>query len=356
MPVARLGVGTETPAPTSPFQKGMMDYSQFRNRPWRDLFRDPSQMTEKDLEMLIKDFLPPGVSFFGGPAGHGKSWFILSMCKALYLGQPFLGIFAIPKAIPIIYLVPEVGENAMKQRLRALGLGEVKDGFLLHTMSQGMPPALDSPNLRAACRDLSPLVVMDTQARFNRGDDENAAAENKAFVDHTFGLMQHGAVGVVPIHHSIKSLASGEIEPTLENVLRGSGDLGAMADAVYCVLCSDKKNFISEITNVKARDFNPTESFEIQGRPYIAETKDLFLLRAPEDEKEDFDERLMMKIVAILKMNPHKPMNELATELRVRKGKIKALASVGGWQQKGRLWVSSSESKKYKNGSHLSTS
>jgi len=296
-------------------------------------------MAEIKLEMLVEDFLPPGVTFIGGPAGHGKSWLALSLAKALFLGKPFLNYFKVPKAIPIVYLVPEVGESAMKQRLRLLGIGDAKDGFLLHTMSQGTPPDLANPNLVAAMKDLEPVVMLDTAARFNKGEDENAAAENKKFVDNTFGLLQHGAKAIAPLHHSIKSLADGTIEPTLENVLRGSGDLGAMADAVYCTLCSDKKNFISEIRNVKARDFEPVEPFEIQGRPYIAEINDLFLLRAPDVEKEDFEDRLIARISACIKSNPRKTLTEIAKELKVRKERVKALSSVGGWRQAGRIWV-----------------
>lgn len=288
--------------------------------------------------MLVEKFLPPGITFIGGPAGHGKSWLSLSLAKALFQAKPFIGNFKIPHSTAIVYLVPEVGESAMKQRLRLLDLENVKDGILLHTMSQGSPLELSNGNLLDAMKDLEPVVFLDTAARFNKGEDENAVAENKKFVDSVFGLLQHGAKAIIPLHHSTKSLANGDIEPTLENVLRGSGDFGAMADAVYCSLCYDKKNFISEITNVKARDFDPTEAFEIQGRPYIDESHDLFLLRAPDLEKEDFHKCQAEKTARFISDNPYISQNDLAKRLNVRKDKAKYYAGMTGWSQKGKKW------------------
>jgi len=306
---------------------------------WRKLFKTPGEMSEIELPMLVEKFLPPGVTFFGGPAGHGKSWLALSLAKALYTGEPFLGYFKVPKRMPVIYLVPEVGETAMKQRLRLLGMGDLDDGFFLRTMSMGSTLELSSPSLLKAAEDLNPYFFLDTTARFNKGDDENAAVENKAFADDVFGLMQHGAMGVGPLHHSIKSLASGEMEPTLENVLRGSGDFGAMADAVYACICSDKTNFISEITNVKARDFTPVESFEIQGRPYIDETGDLCLIRPPDVEKDDYLKQQSVRSAELIKEDPDISLNDLAKLLNVRKKNAKSFASHAGYFQRGSKWI-----------------
>lgn len=305
---------------------------------WQTRVRTPEQMSEVERPLLIEKFLPPGVSFFGGPAGHGKSWLALSMAKALHFGTPFLGHFTIPKAIPIIYLVPEVGEAMMKQRLNALRIGNIKDGFFMQTMSSGAPVDLREPYLIDAVKDLKPALFLDTAIRFNKGLDENDSTENKRFVDSIFNLLQQGAQAIVPLHHSIKSLAGGELEPSLENVLRGTGDFGAMADAVYSILCSDKKHFITEITNVKSRDFTPVESFEVQGRPYIDETGDLCLLRAPDFDKEDFEKARIQMIDSVLKDDPTKSLNDLAKVLNVRKEKAKVLANKGKWFQTGRKW------------------
>ena len=305
---------------------------------WRKLFKSPTEMKEADVPMIVEHFLPPGVTFIAGPSGHGKSWLSLSLAKALFHGRPFLGHFKIEHAMPIIYLVPEVGESMVKQRLRLLGLDQIKDGFLLQTMSDGLI-SLANGHLKDAVKDLQPVVFLDTLARFNKTKDENQSAENQKLNDDIFNLLTVGARSVIPIHHSVKSLAGGENDPTLENVLRGTGDLGAIADAVYCVLCSDKKNFVAEVSNVKARDFNPTDSFGIQGRPYIDETQDIKLIRPPDLEKEDFDTQQSIAADNEITKDPRISVNNLTRILQVRKPRAQYLAGLAGWIQEGRIWV-----------------
>jgi hypothetical protein len=305
---------------------------------WRQRFKAPEQMKLTDTPMLIKGFLPLGITFVGGPAGHGKTYLSLSIAKALYFGTPLLDFFEVPKPTPVIYLSPEVVESKFKQRLDQMGLGKVRDGFLCQTLSDGLAIALDDRNLKAAIKDLKPVVFLDTTARFNNSDDENdAMAMAKGFAAKVFALLQTGARAVVPLHHSLKTLGSGDLEPTLENTLRGSGDLGAMADAAYCVICSDKKNFLSEITNVKARDFDPPDSFEIQGRPYLDETGDLKLVRPPRMEKLQFAETQAKAVGKYVAEFPKASQQDVASACRVRKQRVSMLASMAGFKQvKGR--------------------
>lgn len=76
---------------------------------------------------------------------------------------------------------------------------------------------------------------------------------------------------------------------TLENVLRGTGDIGAMCDAVWGLEHQRKRegrrwnhDFAEESKSltrltmkcVKPRDFEPAETMVIQGRPFIDERGD----------------------------------------------------------------------------------
>jgi RecA-family ATPase len=79
-------------------------------------------MERGELEFLISDFLPRGVTFIGGLPGAGKTWFALSLVKALVTGVPFLGRYAVPARVPVLYLIPEVGERAFRSRLERCGL------------------------------------------------------------------------------------------------------------------------------------------------------------------------------------------------------------------------------------------
>lgn len=63
---------------------------------WRKLFRSLGEMEQGEMEYLIDGFLPEGITFLGGLSGVGKTWFALSIAKALATGQPFLDKFAVP--------------------------------------------------------------------------------------------------------------------------------------------------------------------------------------------------------------------------------------------------------------------
>ena len=67
----------------------------------------------------------------------------------------------------------------------------------------------------------------------------------------------------------------------LENVMRGSGDLGAMLGACYGVKMLDRKECRIQIECVKDRDFEATEPFQLTGRPHIDETGDFKMTSFP---------------------------------------------------------------------------
>ena len=291
--------------------------------------------------MLVDSFLPFGITFLGGPSGHGKTWLAISLGRSLFLGTKFLNYFKVCSQTPIIYLVPESGESAFKRRLEALGLGDLKDGFLVQTLADGPPIKLNHPDLLAAVRDLHPVVFLDTAIRFNPSEDENDGSQNARGLAHLgFGLLGQGAQAIVPLHHSPKSLTGqGAPEPTLETALRGTGDLGAMADAVYCMRSTDVKNFRATVYCVKARDFEPPEEFEIQGRPYISETGDIKLIRAPHMSLEDGEASDLAALEAALKINPRTSVRALEKACRISKSRIQRLLMRAHWTSKDGVWT-----------------
>jgi hypothetical protein len=60
------------------------------------------------------------------------------------------------------------------------------------------------------------------------GADENSATDMRAFADTLFSLLKKGAESIVVLHHTPKNAGD---TMSLENALRGSGDLGA------CLTC-----------------------------------------------------------------------------------------------------------------------
>jgi hypothetical protein len=98
--------------------------------------------------------------------------------------------------------------------------------------------------------------------------DENSAAEQRAFADSLFALQRAGARTITGAHHSPKSFGK-DTYMTLENVLRGSGDIGAMLATCWGLSQIDADATRIFVQNVKARDFLPCQPFIIQGRPSI---------------------------------------------------------------------------------------
>ncbi len=239
-----------------------------------------------------------------------------------------------------MYLSPEVGESAFLSRLEKLGIAKVEDDFYCQTLSDGPAIPLTDPNLIAAVKDLKPVVFLDTAARFNPAMDENAAMQTaQGLSRNIFGLLHHGAVSVFPVHHSLK--ASANENPTLENTLRGSTDLAAMADSVYRISCTDRKNFVATVTCVKARDFDAPDTFEFRGRPHIDNEGKLLLLRPPDMDPEHFAEIQAKQVSALIAANRRATHQEISIACHVQKARVPHLAKNGGWTQdkKTRLWT-----------------
>jgi hypothetical protein len=112
-------------------------------------------------------------------------------------------------------------------------------------------------------------VFLDTAVRFMDGDEDTE--NSRIFADALFGLQRAGARTITGAHHSPKSFGK-ENFMTLENVLRGSGDLGAMLATCWGLCQVDAGSNRIFVQNVKARDFQPCEPFIIQGRPSIDQT------------------------------------------------------------------------------------
>jgi AAA domain len=305
---------------------------------WQELFKTPSKMEQRPIRFLVDRLIPFGITFIGGNAGDGKSWFALSLAQAIFTGEPLLDYFKVPEKKPVIYLTPEVNESALKGRLKALRLGDVNDGFYVMSLTDGPPIELTDPRLLQAVKDLHPVVFLDTAIRFMDVEDENQAAEvNRKLAKPCHQLIGLGAEAVIGIHHARKSI--GEDGYTLENTLRGTGDIGAICDACYRVIGRDITNFISELRCVKARDFEPVESFEIQGRPYIDEKGKLYLLRPPEVDPEELERVRVQQVGEFIARHPESTLQDIGTALRIRKGDIRGLANQAGWEKaKGKPW------------------
>lgn len=312
-----------------------------------------------ELPVLIADFLPEGNIFFGSLAGTIKTWASLSIAKALTTGMPLWGVFPVPEKVAVLYLIPEASDADFKLRLAKMGIPQDKKLFRFRTISQGTTRYLNDPLVVAMVEYLGTdgrkvLVIVDTAVRFMRGSDENASMENTLMRDsdglRALSRKTGASVSILYDHHAPKAMANAE-EMTLENVLRGSGDYGAMADAVYgfrrddltysygegpeevevkCVKPRNLKRPPLPFRLALSRRANPGETVP-DGRPTVSvidETGDLGYI-SNFGVKTD----VAAKLVAMVKENEAISLNTLIKESKTRKETVKTLLRSRGYQQ-----------------------
>jgi hypothetical protein len=112
------------------------------------------------------------------------------------------------------------------------------------------------------------------------GNESSSSDNANGLAEAVFQLLQAGARTVIAAHHSPKNF-EGASYMSLENVLRGSGDIGAMAATVWGVRMLDAVQTKVQVENVKPRDFTPPPPFQLQGRPYIDEGKGMQMVLPP---------------------------------------------------------------------------
>ena len=198
-----------------------------------DYFRSVGEMESGEIDMVIDGVLQEGICFIGATPASGKTLVSLSLAKAICTGRPLFGVanYKVKKPRQVIYLIPESGDHAFRKRCEAFRIPDDKSKFMARTISAGVPLDLSDPILLEAVRQTNPVVFLDTASRFMKSNDENAAAQNRQLVNDVIALLAAGAVTVVLVHHATKK--SREEAMTLENMLRGSSDLGAMCDQAY---------------------------------------------------------------------------------------------------------------------------
>jgi AAA domain len=221
---------------------------------------------------LINGFIQKGViTGVAGVVGQRKTIIAANIVHAVLTGEPLYGHFeVVNKPERVLYLCPEMGLFSFADRIRKLGLMERvgRDLFCRTMNSEGKLRLKDltKEELDGA------LVVVDTAVRFIAGD-ENSSQDMKVFADECFRLVKDGA-SVVVLFHSLKG-ASNASELTLENAMRGSGDLGAFVSCCWATRLQDPDEpweSESYLKNVKQRDFESapfTVKSDKQGRLHM---------------------------------------------------------------------------------------
>jgi hypothetical protein len=237
---------------------------------WRGMFHSVSEFeSAPPLTFAIDEIMQEdGITLVGGLPASGKTMFMLAMARALLDGLPLFNYFGVPRTSDrVIYLIPESSLGPFVARLHLFRLETHirADRFLFLTLSAKEQVALTDRRLLQACEGAT--VFLDTCTRFLDGP-ENDAETSRAFARNLFSLIGAGARTLCGAHHSPKAF-EGQDRMTLESVLRGSGDLGAMISTCWGLRQIDPVTNRIYVENVKPRDFLPPKPFIIQGRPSL---------------------------------------------------------------------------------------
>ncbi len=234
---------------------------------WRELFHNREAMLNAPPVMfLIKGFLQrEGVTAIAAPVRERKSLIALNVVHALLTGEKLFDYFdVVQKPSRVLYLCPEVSLGPFTDRLRKIGLMDyVGETLFCRTLSADGHLTLNAPELQPALP--GSVVILDTAIRFMEGD-ESSSQDARAFADSIFALLKGGAESVVMLHHSPKE--GGDIM-TLENIMRGSGDLGAFLACCWGTRLQDPQHPYeskSYLENLKQRDFE-SQPFEVTCGP-----------------------------------------------------------------------------------------
>jgi AAA domain/DnaB-like helicase N terminal domain len=254
---------------------------------WRSMFHSREEFdSAPPLEFRINGFLQAdGITLIGGLSGHSKTLLMMAMGKSLLEGSPLFGYDRFTVETPVkrvVYLVPESALGPFEARIKLFRLEQFRgngltDQLFVHTLSKGEPISLSDPRLLKAAEGAD--VFLDTAVRFMDGS-ENDVEGTRPFADLLFRLLNAGARSICGAHHSPKSFSNAEYM-SLENILRGSGDIGAMLCTAWGVRQIDAERNRVWIENCKPRDFQPCQPFILEGRPHIDETGNFQMIAAP---------------------------------------------------------------------------
>jgi hypothetical protein len=261
---------------------------------WTELFETFADFSSaKELSWTIEGYAHEETfNMIGGLSGHGKTWVAMLLAKSFVTGERLFDNFNVLSCPGgVMYLVPEAGRRSFWKRVKLLRMERLieQQYIIVRTMSMGPVVPLSDKRIIQAAKGRD--VILDTAVRFMEGDE--SAAHDNNLAAQGFALLSSGARSVWGIHHSPKSLRK-DTSLELENVLRGSGDIGAMLATCVAVRQMDPDKNSLYVQVVKGRDLDEMpKPFMVEGRPWI-EKEGRFHMVKPPGECGFLDEELTL--------------------------------------------------------------
>ncbi|MBL4846119.1 MAG: AAA family ATPase [Planctomycetes bacterium] len=186
-----------------------------------------------ELEWLVEGlWVAEGVGIVGGNPKAGKTWLALDLALSVASGTPALGVYAIPRAGPVLLFAAEDPPATVRARLEGIAVsrGLTLKSLPLHVIlasSLRLDQLRDQARLAEAVERFRPrLLVLDPFVRLHR-INENSAQEVSGVLAYLRDLQRRCHVAVLVVHHARKA-GAGTAQAGLS--LRGSGDFYAWGD------------------------------------------------------------------------------------------------------------------------------
>lgn len=194
---------------------------------WREGCKSLSQLGTELPKFLVSQLIPEkALTFITAPSYHGKTWLGLTLAKAISEGKSPWREFTVPRAVPVVYHVPEMNEAMVRERMVKLEIKDSED-FLVRPMECGVGP-LDDARMIAAAKDRANFL--DTTGYFNPADDMNDQKQSLMFAELVYRILNAGGTAVSGLCWPPKYATKTKDEPewTLENSVLGSAGYGGI--------------------------------------------------------------------------------------------------------------------------------
>lgn len=231
-------------------------------------------------DLLAKDFIEmkfwmnplipkSAIIIIGGKAGNFKSMLAMLFGFSMACNKPFSDMVTIDDVPRIIYYDLEMSENQEKIRSHYLinGLGFDTSKATFKFMNGFNKNNLDQELEEAKKYD---VIILDSYRRFLTGNECDSETTNRLFNDFFKPLKDEGKT-VIILHHLKKSNPD-LVDEDLQDMFRGSTDIPAQMDLMFCVF-KKKEEYKDGITDVviefakaKNRDAHRIQNFMLKIR------------------------------------------------------------------------------------------
>ncbi len=211
----------------NPFEEPPESEDRLRPLTLEELFRQAEEAG--DIRWVVPNGIARGfILLLSAPPKSGKTWFGLTLAKAVCTGTPWAGADGIEEG-PVLWIDEEMGAPLMVRRLRQL---EFQADMPFHTISLAgfrLDQALDVARVIDEVNRIgAALIVVDSLRRVHHLD-ENDNSQMRHLLPMLHALARTDAA-VVVIHHDRKRTLNDSSEQERSS---GALDLIAQVDMVY---------------------------------------------------------------------------------------------------------------------------